>query len=184
MRPFEIVPAVCALAALAAAADKVPLLVSVSELADRITVIEGEKSVDMNVGTLRVLGDINGDGLDDIAFWGVAAKQSGDESSAYILYGSAALPRTASVADWSSMGIRLHSTYGNRNPMPIGGMGDVNEDGFDDVAFMPCFQAAAGITCPAYILFGGAALPSDIDTSAPDLTRRRNSSAAGRKQRS
>jgi len=165
MRLFLIVPAVCALVVVVGAAEKVPLLVSASDLADQITVIEGEKSVDTRAGMLRALGDINGDGFGDVAFWGVAGRQGGGESLAYILYGTAVLPHTANVADWSSMGIRLHSAYGNRTPMPMAGMGDVNEDGFDDMAFWPCFQQVGGIACPAYILFGGAALARDIDTS-------------------
>ncbi len=139
-----------------------PVIVQVSDLADRITVIDGIRSADSSSGMLRSLRDINGDGCEDIAFWGTSGSQN-TESSAYIWYGTRDLPRTASVAQWG--GIRLHSPYGQRLPMVLAGLGDLDGDGYGDMAFTSCFPVFTGAECPAYILFGGPSLPRDIDTS-------------------
>ncbi len=144
------------------AAETVPIVRPVSTLIDQCTVITGEKEEDW-FGALAAVGDVNGDGYEDIAFIGVYRPD--EEAVAYILYGRANLPPSVDLAQWEDWGIRLHAPYGQRYPCPRARLGDLDGDGYDDMIFRACIPLVAGCECPAYVLFGGANLPREIDTT-------------------
>jgi hypothetical protein len=154
-------------------AEPVPIVTTVDRLGDRVTTIEAESIDDQFLGIsqfdegLVALGDVNGDGRDDVAFYGSYdlnyLLQGTQANVSYILYGSPSLPPTFVLSAWQEWGVRLEETTGTGRPsLPMAGLGDLDGDGFDDIAFMSC---GAGVECPAYILFGGADLPRSIDTN-------------------
>jgi len=148
-----------------ASAATVPQIVSVSDLASEVTAVSGDKPNNGFASQVMALGDINGDGYEDVAFWGAYGAE-GEEDIVFVLYGSRDLPRTLNVAEATTWGIRLHATGQGRFPMPLGRPGDVDGDGYSDTIFAGCQDADGVVTCPGYLLFGGPDLPRDIDTSA------------------
>lgn len=75
------------------------------------------------------VGDVNGDGYDDIMV-GAPALDDGanvDAGRAYLYYGSAAGPSTS--AGWTATGEGAYQSFGG----VVAGAGDVNGDGYDDV---------------------------------------------------
>ncbi len=128
-----------ACAAFALAAAPVQVVTTLDEIADKTTVIDLEvKSPAFAFSpyadqALLSLGDVNGDGKEDISFvrsWGL----EGEEMTAYILLGAPVLPRKLAASGWSEWGIRLHGASGGRPPWPAAGLGDVNGDGYEDLA--------------------------------------------------
>ncbi|MBN1420470.1 MAG: hypothetical protein JXP34_16955, partial [Planctomycetes bacterium] len=77
-----------------------------------------------------VLGDVNGDGYDDLAFFG----GRDPVLHAFVLYGRPGIPSVVNLADHALWGTRIDSPSGEIWPVPSPA-GDVNGDGFDDIAF-------------------------------------------------
>ena len=149
--------------------DYVPIVATVEEIADQITRISGAAEGDGFASVLVNLGDINGDGYEDIAFWGATGTE-GEENTAYILFGTAEFPRTLALEDFAAWGIRLHSAPGRRVPMPRP-VGDLDGDGYADMIFRACDKYAAA-PCGAMVIFGGPDLPREIDTHTFEGCRR------------
>ena len=78
--------------------------------------------------TLHGIGDVNGDGYDDIAVgsWGYEADNI-NSGRVYVYYGGKQGP--SSVADWALTGAQSGQLMGNS----VFGAGDVNGDGYDDL---------------------------------------------------
>ena len=91
--------------------------------------IVGESEGD-NLGmSVAGAGDVNGDGFDDVL---VGSPNASDETyldvgAAYLYLGSPTGPSL--VPDWVTFGVETFSMYGSS----VQGIGDVNNDGYDDV---------------------------------------------------
>ena len=74
------------------------------------------------------IGDVNGDGYDDVAV-GAQFYDNGetDEGGVWVYFGSPAGPDTA--ADWHAESNQTNAQMG----YSVDGAGDVNDDGFDDL---------------------------------------------------
>ena len=112
------------------------------------------------------IGDVNGDGFDDIA--------AGSWSTLYIVFGSDGLPGTIDLTSLDGTnGVRLSTSGGEATASAAG---DVNGDGRDDVVIgspyaSPGGRQRAGSTA---VLFGRSTFAADIDLatlSAPDGLR-------------
>ena len=100
-------------------------------------------------------GDINGDGIDDIAIGAMGADPNGSNSGAvYIVYGkSTGFTATVSLSGLSGTdGFRIAGiAAGDQTGISVSGGGDYNDDGVDDL-----FIGANGLTNNggAFIVFG------------------------------
>ena len=83
---------------------------------------------------VRGIGDVNGDGFDDILVGAYLYDGAvSDQGAVYAWYGSAAGlgdPGTPANADWSAVGDQSSAYFG----LTGDGVGDLNGDGFDDLA--------------------------------------------------
>ncbi|MBN2543365.1 FG-GAP repeat protein [bacterium] len=105
--------------------------------------------------SLSNAGDLNGDGADDLVVGGNVTRDIG---GAYIFFGGALLD---SVPDITTIGEARVDNYG----YSVTGVGDINEDGFDDILIGALYNDARGPrTGKAYLYFGG----EDMD-SLPDM---------------
>ena len=109
------------------------------------------------LGDLRSLGDINGDGFDDMIAGSEDAAAGGGRGAVYVILGA---PSFAATAPGGSFALTtLNGANGFKAPGAAGdnlfsgaGAGDVNGDGFDDF-IVQAYGAAAGAG-KMYVVFG------------------------------
>ncbi len=142
-----------------------------------LTTIDGTNGVELTGGgadsylgaSVNFVGDLNGDGLDDVA---VGAPHDGEYGSpaAYVVFGSnAGLPSLIDVRALSGTdGFRISGLRPilDAPNLPLSAAGDFNGDGFGDLIL-----GAPGTdryTGEAYVIYGRPDFSSIIDTSAID----------------
>ena len=139
--------------------------------------VEGERTGDLLGTSVSARGDINGDGLADIAVGASAWDRSGsvtdNAGAAYVIYGA----RNSNFnADLNTLGGNpppgILAIYGPQSNGRLGiwiDEGDVDGDGFADVVVgSDQINTDAGAHVGgAYIIFGSASLPSVIDLASP-----------------
>lgn len=133
---------------------------------DGFTVNSTDSKVALGTAVTRA-GDINADGIDDI----VVSDPGLDV--AYAIFGTAGgFPALLDVASLDGTnGFVLTGPTGQRSGYAVGGGGDVNGDGIDDVIFgVPGPDGALGAGA-AYVLFGSdAPFDASVDLTALDGT--------------
>ena len=122
-------------------------------------------------------GDVNDDGVPDVLF-GTRDQCPGggfSQGEARIVYGKADTATVSEATDFAAgKGVRIHGLGFCGCPIPdhlsslvrVGGAGDINGDGVDDVVLGAYAGNGVRFSGVAYVVYGGPALPADIDLSA------------------
>jgi hypothetical protein len=126
------------------------------------------------------VGDINNDGIDDVAVVAYYSDLGGESSgSVFVLFGrdTAAAGNFAATVDLSALspadGFRIDGEAGDRLATEIASVGDINGDGIDDLIIAARRATTGnGATGAAYVVFGrDTAVSGDFaDMSVADLT--------------
>ncbi|HYE45024.1 MAG TPA: hypothetical protein VEA44_04540, partial [Caulobacter sp.] len=136
--------------------------------------IDGEASGD-NLG-IRVtgLGDVNGDGIDDIAFGSTGHDAAGSNAgAAYVVFGrSTAFAATLALSSLDGTnGFQINGEAAGDNLSRVSGAGDFNNDGAMDIVVSTAFHDAAGTNAgAAWIIYGLPASSFAGTAGADDLT--------------
>jgi hypothetical protein len=136
-------------------------------LADQFNVMlsseEGSYSTKDHFGNSFAIGDVDGDGLNDIIVGGVTAQPHG---AVYVFYGKNLVTKRASLAD-----VKLSSD--NRNFVDLFGMaiivGDYNSDGVDDIIVRDCAGSLWGFFGGQNLATNRSVVPADRSVASADL---------------
>ncbi len=135
--------------------------------------IFGSDIDDFSGSSVSGVGDVNGDGLDDLivgaSFGDALTNLKSYAGEAYLIFGA---PSFAANIDLSaSLGSAGMNIYGagafDQAGFSVSNAGDVNGDGFNDLAIGANQAAAAGNAKTgageSYVIFGSGTLPASID---------------------
>ena len=119
-------------------------------------------------------GDVNNDGFNDILIGALGADPNGIYSGqSYVIYGGTALPGTVELSALNGTnGFRVNgiSSY-DQSGWTVGGAGDMNGDGFDDLVIGSPLADPHGVRSgQTFVVYGGSALPSTVELSAMNGT--------------
>jgi hypothetical protein len=122
--------------------------------------------------SVAIVGDVNGDGFDDILVGAPAADPGGNAvaGESYLIYGRHVMDTSLALAmeaDVTFEGVAA----GDRSGSSIAGAGDVNGDGYDDIVIgayraSPNGKSGAGAS---YLVFGGPTMPANLSLVDADV---------------
>jgi hypothetical protein len=135
--------------------------------ADADAKLLGEAAGDHAGESVSDAGDVNDDGAVDLLVGADDHDGSGtDSGAAYLVSGPVEGTTSLADADVKLVG----EGTGDRAGFAVAGAGDVNDDGVPDVIVgAPYNDASARNTGAAYIVYGAASLPGEIDLADADV---------------
>ena len=111
--------------------------IELSELGSNGFRIDGERKYDNSGYSVSSAGDFNGDGYDDIIIGARRADSNGnwDSGSSYIVFGKTIFSEVIELSKLDGRdGFRIDGeSVGNRTGRSVSSVGDVNNDGYDDI---------------------------------------------------
>ncbi|MGJ8687118.1 MAG: beta strand repeat-containing protein, partial [Spongiibacteraceae bacterium] len=131
--------------------------------------ILGEDTADISGFSVSNIGDVNGDGSDDLLIGSPGGNNN--HGLAYVVYGRADLPDSLPLTNLPPAGgtegfVITGSGIEALAGFSVSGAGDVNGDGFADVLVgAPGFDGALPAPSNSYLIYGGQGLDADIDVS-------------------
>jgi hypothetical protein len=153
--------------------DSLPATIDLNSTSADLTVY-GDDSGD-NCGRSLAVGNVNGDGADDLIVGALQADPPGGNAAGktYVIYGDASLPATI---DLSTTNADLMVFGDDEADMLSQGVvaGDINSDGTHDLIISASRADAPGgsYAGKTYVIYGGPSLPDTIDlnSTSADLT--------------
>ncbi len=136
------------------------------DLSAATTTFIGESASDQAGTSVAMLGDVDGDGWDDVAIGAVGDAGGGaGAGAAYVLYGPFSGDVDLGAADLTLVGENASDQAG----YAVAGGGDENGDGYTDVLVgAPYHDYGAADAGAAYVVRGGTHAAGTLDLSAAD----------------
>jgi hypothetical protein len=147
------------------------LTLNPSTLGTKGFVINGDQAGDQSGRSVSNIGDINGDGVDDLAIGAPFSGINGDIGAAYIIFGSKQsnyFSNPIELSDLGSKGLTIKgSNSGHNAGWAVSGAGDFNGDGINDLLIGATNPSdnENGIDGESYVIFGKRGFSSTIDLS-------------------
>lgn len=123
--------------------------------------------------SVHAAGDINGDGFADLIIGAPARASDGvnDSGESFIVFGTnagfAAVLELSTLDATQGVSIQGGNVLGDYTGESVGGRGDFNGDGFDDVIVgSPFDDANAADAGASFVIFGDSALGAQVDAAA------------------